>query len=221
MRKISKYFLGSILIFISLFSLTSCQSTNEKEGYLVFKNENVEYEYNTATNQTEVTWSGALCNSTIYKMNGFQIEFRLYRDAELLNTHTYHYSKCVDYGEVYTGRFTFSVDDKINNIELVKWEANYNTLWETYQVWFITTIVIVSFLVIAYIIVMIVEDLDLDDVFDFIKEHYTFIILLVVPFGWIVYLFTIGSWVPGLLILGGFFSVIILLLIAHLIKDII
>ena len=215
-----------ILFLTLLFSigfLSGCsQSTDKSEAYLntsVIKNSLFEYDSN--SNQTKVTWATTLTNSTIYNFDGFSVTFKLYNNSTLIKTDTYNYSRGVKHGAEYRGRFNFYADGEITHIEYVSWTANYNSFWETYKIWFIVTIVVACVAALIYIIVMIVQDLELDDVGEFLSEYWWIFFSLLLPLGGTIWGVVTSNWVPAHIVVGGIIAVIVLALIAHLIKFIV
>ena len=68
---------------------------------------------------------------------------------------------------------------------------------------------------------MIINDLEFDDLIEFLEDHLWFIPLLAIPF--VPYLISslssgVWSWVPPIIITGGIIAAIVIILIAHLIK---
>ena len=209
-------FLPTLIILI--FTLTGCQSTDKSQSFF---NSSVlsysQFEYDSTNNRTKVIWGTTLTNDTIYNIDRFSVKFELYNNSTLIGTKTYYYYRSVRHGSYYTGNFYFYADGEVNSIEYVSWNAYYNSFWDTYKIWIIVTTVIVVILAIIYIIVMIIEDLRLDDVGEFIADYWW------IPFSiffWII--FTIAfAWVPVLIIVGGIVAVIIVGLVAHLIRFIV
>ncbi len=215
-----------ILLLISLFSITffaGCQqSTDKSEAY--FDKSGIEYtkfEYDANSNKTKVIWSTTLTNNTIYNFDGFSVKFKLYNNSVVLGTETYNYDRGVKHGGEYTGAFNFYADGEVTAIEYVSWSANYNSFWETYKIWFIVTIVVACVAALIYIIVMIVQDLELDDVGEFLSEYWWIFFSLLLPLGGTIWGVVTSNWVPALIAVGGIVAVVVLVLIAHLIKFIV
>ncbi|MCM1440300.1 MAG: ATP-binding protein [Roseburia sp.] len=215
-----------LILFILLFCigfLSGCeQSTDKAEAYL--DTSGIEYsrfEYDNNSNQTKVIWATTLTNNTIYNFDGFSIKFKLYNNSTVISSETYNYSKGVKHGGEYTGAFNFYADGEITAIEYVSWSANYNSFWETYKIWLIVTIVVVCVAAIIYIIVMILQDLELDDIGDFLSEYWWVLFSLLIPLAGTIWGIVTSYWVPVLIILGGIVAFVLLVLIAHLIKFIV
>ena len=212
-----------ILILLVCFSLFSgCQSTDKRESYLDSSGiEHAEFEYNIDLNKTKVVWGSTLTNNTIYNFNDFSVTFKLFNNSTHVKTETYDYNIDVKHGGIYTSRFSFYADGEIDSIEFVSWNANYDSLWGTYKVWFIVAIAIVCVAALIYIIVMISKDLELDDIGEFLEDCWWVLFSLLVPIGGTIWGVITSNWVPALIIVGGVVAFVIICLVAHLIKYIV
>lgn len=212
-----------ILFFIiSIIFLTSCYSTDKKNSY-IGTGSNLTYScsYDAEENKTRVTWKSYIRNDTIYSINKILVQFDCFYNDTKIETKELEYNISVKHGITENINCQFYAEGQINEIVYLSWLAHYLNIWNTYHPWWIATIVVVSILLLAYIILMILLDLDLDDVFEFISEHFFTIIS---PFLLaIILLLSIYSsnWIPTFIILGGIVVFIILGLVAHLVKYII
>lgn len=221
-KRIPIYLSLLVILMLCLAILTGCQSIDKSESY--FDKSEIEYsrfEYDVANNQTKVIWATTLSNNTIYNFNGFSVTFRLYNNSTLIKTETYHYSRGVNHGKEYMGNFNFNDNGQIDSIEYVSWTADYDSFWNTYKIWFIVTIAIAVIASLIYIIIMIIEDLELYDVGDFLSDTWTIFFMLIIPFGGTIWGFITANWVSVLIVLGGIIAFVLILLLAHLIKFII
>lgn len=214
------YWISIMLILISTF-LTGCQSTDKSKSYLdTSELQNAEFTYDENTNQTRIAWATTLTNDTIYNFDKFSITFDLYNQNNLVKTDTFHYNLEVKHGADYTGSFRFFVDGKVDSFKYVSWKANYVSFWNTYKIWIIVTSVLACVVALIYIIVMIIKDLDLDDVFEkFVEMGLLGLLILIPPLAGIVWGIISSYWVPILIVLGGVVVFFILCLLAHLIKS--
>lgn len=212
-----------ILFFIiSIIFLTSCYSTDKKNSY-IGTGSNLTYScsYDAEENKTRVTWESYIRNDTIYSINKIRVQFDCFYNDTKIETKELEYNISVKHGITENINCQFYAEGQINEIVYLSWQAHYLNIWDTYHPWWIATIVVVSILLLTYIILMILLDLDLDDVFEFISEHFFTIIS---PFLLaIILLLSIYSsnWIPTFIILGGIVVFIILGLVAHLVKYII
>ena len=226
MKNKIKFFYVLFVLLISLFCFTGCQNTDKSDSFFNCSQfEQATFEYDEEINKTKVIFNATLTNNTIYNFNSFSISLNLYSDSNIVSTETYNYDRGVKNGDSYTGFFNFYANGKIDSIEYVSWTANYSSFWETYNVWFIVSIILVSVAFVIYLIFMIIEDLDLSDTFDafvdFFEEHGWIAIILLIPLGSAIWGIVSSHWVPVLIVLGALLSFILLGLIAHLIKFII
>ena len=225
-KRILLFFIFVLMCFISITFFAGCQSTDKAESYLDTSGiEYTRFEYDRTNNQTKIIWKTTLTNDTIYNFSGFSVRFRLYNHSSLISTETYNYIIGVKHGGSYTGAFSFYVNGEIDAIEYVSWSANYNSFWETYNVWIIVMIVVAGVASLIYIILMIVQDLELDETFEaigeFFSEHWWIAFVFIIPLAGSIWGIVASYWVPVLIVLGGIISFILIALLAHLIKFII
>lgn len=213
-------FLWLFLMLIScLILFAGCQSTDKNESYFDWsKIEYADFEYDSASNQTKVVWRTTLTNNTIYNFNDFSVTFKLYNGSTTVTTKSYHYSVRVKHGATYNGTFYFNAESEINAIEFISWTANFDSLWETYKIWFIVMIVIACVAALIYIIIMIIQDLELYDIGDWLSEHWWIFFTLLAPLSGIIWGSITSNWIPVLIIVGGIVAFVVVCLIAHLIK---
>lgn len=216
---------GFLILFFGSLFLTSCQSTNETDATMYRGDYEVTYVYHEASNQTEVTWGCEIENNTIYKMDEFSASFELYNDTTCLEKVRFYYTVDIANGGSYSGKYIFDYDGKVTKAEFVSWTAHYLSVWDTYKAWFISMIVIASVGAVIYIIVMIIEDLDLEDTWDAITDSDLSMIfaigLPVLIGGGSIVGSALSYWVPVLIVLGGIVAFILVALFGHLVKFIV
>ena len=215
-----------VIVMFFLFCLCSCQSTNKKESSLDYGDlEQADFEYREDINRTQIIFNITLTNNTIYSFDSFDISLNLYSDSSVVGTNIYTFNASVRNGDTYTGNFVFYADGKIDSIGFVSWSANYNSIWETYIIWFIVSIILVSIAFVIYLIAMIINDWDFDDIIDSIAEFFEnsilVAIILIIPFGAVIFGIITSHWVPVLIVVGAVVIFVLLALLAHLIKHII
>lgn len=213
------------IAFCFLFVLTGCQSTDKTQSTMNRSNYTISCVFNAETNQTKVNWGATIENNTIYKIESFSVVFDLYKDETLVESPKYTYDLSLANGGSTNQKFYFVYDGEITNAEFQYWTADYASFWDTYSVWMIVTICVATAAAVAYIIVMIVTDLDLDDVWDLLTDSdlsMIFYIALPVLLGGGTLSGILSSyWVPTLIILGGIVAFVLVGLLAHLVKFII
>ncbi len=203
-----------------IFTLSSCQSADKEDAKLTVLNE--KYDYDAAADKTYVTWEAIIDNCTIYNINSFKINFKLYSGTDFIGANTYDYNAKIKHGDnYYTNTFNFSVDGKIDRIEINSWYANYGGIWDAYKVWFIIIIIVTVIASGIYIFCMIIADIDFDDVIFFVEDicEYWYLLLLIPAVGVGVAIFS--SWVPPLIIFGGVLVFALTVALSHLVKFIV
>ena len=215
--------LAIISLVASMFLLSACdQSTDKSESYFDTSGiASTKCEYDSVNNTTKVVWASTLTNGTIYNIKGLSVTFKLYNNSILVGTQTYHYSTSIKHGKDYMGAFNFICENEVNSIEYISWSADYDSFWGTYKIWFIATLVIVLVASLIYIIFMIIEDFDLSDTVDFLRDHGWLFAVLIAPLAGAIWGLVESYWVPVLIVLGGLVALVLIILLAHLIQYII
>lgn len=226
MRKIVKIF-SFIIIMITSFLLAGCQTTNKAESY-IGSGENFTYScsYDSTENKTNLTINSFIKNDTIYTIDKITLLINLYKDDVLVKKEgEVTCAFVVKYGDTRSFSLHTHYDNgEVNKVEYISWKASYKSLWYSYEPWFIGTIAVASILIIIFIICMIANDLELDDITDFIDDHiYILFGLLITFIPYLINGLSSGnwSWIIPLIIIGGIVSVLIICLIAFGIKIII
>lgn len=220
-RKIVVLLCVLVLINCCMFMFVGCQSIDKKDSYISFDEVLRQFEYDQAEDETKVRWYAKLSNETIYDFNGFSVEFRLYSGSEVVDDITVNYGRGVDHGDEYSGYFNFTYGGRIDGIEYISWTANYESFWETYEVWLIIVLALLGVLLLAYVIVMIIQDLELSDVGEFISLHWWILSILIAPLTGVIVSAVYSDWVIIAIIIGAVIALIVSVLIAHFIKYII
>lgn len=220
MKKLRKFTIVFALLLMCLCLFTGCEGV--KSAYL--DSSLIEYaqcDYDVTTNTTEVVWKTTLTNNAIYDIDSFSVEFKMYKGDIYEGTRTFTYSRFIKHGDSHTGNFRFEVDGEFDSVEFKFWMANYASFWDTYKIWIIVMSVLAGVGALVYITFMIIEDLEFEELFEFLGEHFLFtaVALGAIALGLIG--LVIKYWVSCLIVLGGFVAFIILILIAHFIKYII
>ncbi|MDE7263324.1 MAG: ATP-binding protein [Anaeroplasmataceae bacterium] len=223
MSKIKRFIFFSLLFVLVLFTLTGCQST-EKEAYLSTGSDfKYTCQYNASENTTRINWTTTFKNNSIYNINSVSVYFDLYNgDSLIIQDDKKSYSIEIKHGEESFERCYFDVEGEITKIQYKSWAAEFSSFWDTYKIWFIITIVIASIAAIIYIIVMVVNDLELDDIGDILSDYWWILfIILAGPVGSGIFSAITTNWVPVVIVLGGLIAAILIILLAHLIKYIV
>ena len=226
MKNKIKLFSVVLFVLVCMLCMSGCQSTDKSDSFFNYSQfEQATFEYNEETNKTKVVFNATLTNNTIYNFNSFSVKLNLYSDSNIVNIETHNYDRGVKNGDSYTGYFNFYANGQIDSIEYVSWTANYSSFWDTYKIWFIVSIILVSIAFVVYLVFMIIEDLELSDtvdaIVDFFEEHGWITIFMLIPLGGTIWGIISSHWVPILIVVGAIISFVLLGLIAHLIKYII
>ena len=215
-----------LLLFVSTTFLASCQSTDKSQSF--FDNSTFTYtcHYDSQTDTTKIIWRATITNNTIYKINYCHFIFNLYdSDDNLLDTQQTNYDISIANGKSYNSNCNFTANGNVSRISLDHWYSDFDNIWNTYQVWFIVMIIVAGIASIIYIIIMIVQDLELSDTFeatiDFFEDHGWVAIYFLIPLAGTIWGIVTSYWVPILIVLGGIVAFVLIALIAHLIKYIV
>lgn len=214
-----------VLVLLSAF-LTGCQSTDKSQAFMSTDGfENATFEYNAVNNQTRIVFNLTLTNDTIYNFEGFSLTVKLYNQSGALRTETFNGTRAVKHGGRYSNAFELVADGRVTGIEFVSWSAKYRSLWDTYKIWFIVMISVAGAAAVAYTVMMIVEDWELDDTFGEVAEFFEFhgwaAIGFIVPIAGIIWGIVSSHWVPVLIVTGGILAFVAEALVAHLVKFIV
>ncbi|MDE7215879.1 MAG: hypothetical protein K2O08_03630 [Clostridia bacterium] len=215
-----------VMLSLSITLLSGCQSTDKSQSF--FDNSTFTYtcHYDSQTDTTKIIWRATVTNDTIYKINYCHFIFNLYdSDVNLLSTQQTNYDISIGNGKSYNGNYNFTVNGNVSKISLDHWYGDFDNIWDTYQVWFIVMIVVAGIASIIYIIVMIVQDLELSDTFeaivDFFEDYGWVAACFLIPLAGTIWGIVTSYWVPILIVLGGIIAFVLLALISHLIKFIV
>lgn len=200
--------------------MTACSSSEKQATSYYFSV--VSCTYNSTEDTTRVVWYSDLVNDSIYDMKEESFKFNLYNGSTFIRTTDYvTYSITVKHGKSEASNRNFVANGQVTDVKINTWTAKFSSVWETYMPWFIATIVVASILAIIYAVIMILNDLELADLGEFLGEHLWTIAMVAIPF--VPYLISslsssVWSWVPPLIIGGGIVALAIVVLLSHLIK---
>lgn len=167
--------------------------------------------YDDIRDKTEVVWATKIVNNTIYHMDGFRIQFNFYNGKEEVGTEVFDYDKEIKLGKEYEGQFVFYVEGEITAVEYVGWSANQVGFWDTYSLWIIIAGIVAVVGAIVFIIFMIVESLDLDDIFGSLGVVGVIAFFILGGSGSLIF----WNWVYSLIVLGAVVGFLILSAIAY------
>lgn len=220
MSKISKiifFILGILFIVVPLSGCASIDSNSQSTASL----SNERFVYNSSLNQTRFDFYMGISNGTIYNSDEQEFTFEFYYEGVSLGMDTLYYSLNIDASSTKTYSCYAYLDGHIDEVEFVRWDCNYLSFWDTYFGYLIGIIVCVVILAVIYIICMIVQDIDLDDVGEFIAEHFYIlfaVIMPLIPYFIVSIVSNVWNWMPPVLIISGVVVLVSICLLAHLIK---
>lgn len=207
---LKKLLMGFAFCFCFL-GLTSCSSVEKKGMSTNFTV--ISCIYDSHADTTEVVWNSTLTNESIYDMKKVFFKFDLYKDNSLVRTTDYcYYNIKIPHGSSDTGNRSFVVNGNIDNVKINVWYAEFANLWESYEGWWIGTIIGVVVLTIALIVMFIKSDGDIEEMF----EENSWLLYMLIPLGISVISSGITSWVamnwvPICIVAGGLVSVAVLI----------
>ena len=214
MQKTFKMF-SFLIVILFTFLLTGCQSTDKTQAYMG-TGDNFTYtcSYDSKENVTNLKIKTYIQNYTIYKIDKVTLVINLYKDDTLVKKEgkvTFDFD--VNNGETKAHTFSaYYAGAEVNRIEFESWGADYCSLWDTYKVWFIASIIVASIAALVLLITKFVFCYDFDDIVDYIEEHGAILLsVLIVFIPYIINGFSSGdwSWVPIVIILGAIIAVLL------------
>ena len=219
MRSRGKFFtviVSVLMVFLSLFIFSSCQSTDKKQVYMdVSGFENAEIEYNPSTRETKIVLSTRLKNNTIYRVRGVFLTLNLFYNSENVGEEIVYYAIELNNGGEYTGGLICHVKGEVDAVSIVSWEPDVCSFWDTYNIWIIVTAVITIVAAIALIIAIAAEV----EIFDLIPALIIFGLVAVIILGSVIWAAVTKYWVNILIIGAGVIIIVLVGLVAYLIKE--
>lgn len=200
-----------LLLCISVTLLVSCQSVDKSESTLNYRS--LKFNYDEQTDTTRIIWNGHIINNTIFSINGFTIHLDLYSESGIVYQDlSIDYSTDVPHGKEIDNNFNFTVEGNISSASFLNWTADYLSFWQTYKIWIIVCSVITAVASIAYIIAVIIIDVDLDNTALWLIPSLLPLAISAIYSG------VMSNWVPFVIILVAVITFILIILVAHLIK---
>ncbi len=220
MKRISKLLL-IFVFFVMLIPLSSCSSTEKTATAGINTNFKISCSYNSSEDKTVVIIPVVVNNDSIYNIYKCSFKFDIYKDGELIRTTDYvDFDFSISHGASEATNLSFTAKGEVTDVTINVWNASFSSVWSTYQLWFILTIIISAVIALVAIVVIIATSADFDDIIEFITDKFYLVFSIAIPF--IPYVIEgissgVWSWVPVLIILGGILSIIVVVIIAILI----
>ena len=131
-----------LLLLTSLFTLTSCGSFDKDDAEISLQP--IRYEYHPETNMTTVYCFVDIQNETVYNIESYALNMKLYSNGVNVANEEYHFEERIKHGEFCNPTVTFTHEGSIDRVEFASWTPNYEPLWKTY----INVLVILAALII-------------------------------------------------------------------------
>lgn len=219
-----KRFFSWILIFLCLFSLSSCASF-KKESQMS-KNISYSCQYIEESHTTNIKLKTIIYNDSIYEIDSFSVIFDFYSNGSYVGEQIYFYDIDVNENSNEYVQMSLTANGMVSYLELYSWSVTeYKSLWDTYKVWFITIIAITCISLLIYILYSLVKKTYeeyliiefIEDLFD--GEHNGLLSCLgVMLVGGLAYGF-VSNFMPVLIVLGGVISFMLFAILFDYIKN--
>ncbi|MCF0108200.1 MAG: Rho termination factor N-terminal domain-containing protein, partial [Bacilli bacterium] len=205
--------IGFCLMLLTL--LSGCSSTDQSKSFMNRSGYDVTYVYNEESNETKVTWGCVITNETIYDIKTVEVTWDLFNGDTHLEEVTYIWDIKVGHGDSKSGKYYFIYEGKVTEAQCVSWTASYDNLWQSYEGWWIGSIIGIGVGSIVLIIFMIIND---GDVFAIFEDGWWIILPYLIPIlssGITSVIST--NWVPICIVGGALVATAIIVGIAALI----
>ena len=160
------YYVLVLILFLTItLFLVSCSSNSYISNF-----DNFSFNYDKNTNATLITWKITLFNDNYLTLKSEKFYLNLYHDDTLLKENGYILCDyIVNPGETITRTVSFYYKGDANKAVFSSFDiVEYDTLWNTYEGWFIGAITI------------LVTDSDLSDVWEFLTDSgWTWLIVFI------------------------------------------
>lgn len=228
MKEKSNFFTKVLLLIclcVFTLSLFGCTST-EKQASFASSTLDYSCEYDSVTDKTQIEWSAYIYNGSVYDINNERFTFDIYNDGTLIyENKELSYSLDIKHGTYNIYYCNFYIKGEADKIDFISWNADFESLWNTYFGWWIATIVVAAAAVILVVLACIfgwdLDDIEWDSVGAWIVPG---IFLAISFFGGIAGLATewfMNSWIAALTIVGDLLIIGIAALIIWLKEEMI
>lgn len=189
MKRIIRIIFFCFIFCLLSFGLTACAHVEKKGMSTDFKVVSCTYDSN--ANTTKIVWNSTLTNESIYDMEQVYFRFDLYKNGSFVRTtDNVYWNIQIAHGQSNCGNRSFTVEGEIDNAAIHNWNADFANLWDSYEGWWIGTIIGVAFLSICLIITAIKEDGDISSVI----EDNSWIFYLLIPLLMVVGVSSVANW---------------------------
>ena len=205
-----KIVIMTFMFFGALTLFTGCASTDKNKTGAATSKE-ISYSYNAETNITRIDFSLYFENNTIYNFTKEKCNFKLFKNDVFERNENFIWNYTIKANSSNYSNVYIIVNGEIDKIELYEWNPTFDNLWNSYKAWWLISIISPIVLAIVYLIVILVMDLELSDIFESIGAWIGTGIILVVSFISPI-ISGASNWFPFIICLIGVVELLILCL---------
>lgn len=201
------------VVILTTATLTGCTYTDKNEFYV---SSSTVCSYDEVTNRTRIDFFLFLENDTVYNAKSVYCSFYLLRNNTLIENTGFTCNNTVKANKTLNVTRYIVLEGKIDDAKIAYRTPHYDNLWNSYKIWWIIAIIVSVILALVYLLIVILNDLDFDDLIDFFSEH-RWILWSIIPFFiLIIYvLILLTNWFPVLICgLGVVLTILLCLLIS-------
>ena len=214
-NRFTKYIYMALIVIAGLLLFSAC--SKKKNAYIYQNSITYTCKYNASENTTRIDISARFLNEDIYDTKTVALNFDFYKGETKLYSNNITWDFEIKHGQEKVLVGYFIANNDVDSIEYVSFSAKFKGLWESYYAWWLGAICGAILLLIILSLIVCINDVEIDEFFEWIGEHYYFLFILsplVVPF-------FMNNWVAGLILIGGLVAILVLLLPVFLVKYII
>lgn len=147
--KVSKVIFLFSTVLVLLFTMSGCVSVDKDDAVLTL--EHTRFEYHEETDITTVTCRVRIDNNTIYNISSFSVDLGVCCNGVQVENEPYHYEYRVKHGKDESTTISFNAPGEVDQVALVKWTPNYETVWKTYLTEIVVLIVLAVISIVYWI----------------------------------------------------------------------
>lgn len=210
-----------LLLIIYPFFLSGCSSFDKSSDNTIVNIDRPICKYYSEKNETRISFDLIVKNETIYTIDSISAEVKLFYGNTFIKQERYNIEYKIKYGKSSAETFYFNEKGKINSIEFVNSDVDYLDIYQTYKVWYISTLSVISIIIISIIVLSLFLKKEFEVIkgklHQFLSQSIMLVITIFVPIIGAVLLVIRNNFIPFLTILTG---IIIVCLFRFLISKI-
>lgn len=203
------------------FFLSRCSSFDKSCDNTIVNIDRPICKYYSEKNETRISFDLIVKNKTIYTIDSISVEVKLYYGDTFIKQEAYNIDNQIKYGKSSAETFYFNEKGKINSIEFVNSDVDYLDIYQTYKVWYISTLSVTSIIIISIIVLSLFFKKEFEvikvKVHHFLSQSIMMAITIFVPIIGAVLSAIRNNFIPFLTILTG---IIVVCLFGFLISKI-